>query len=859
MEKSQKAKLSFEERAAELVSKMTLEEKISQLSNTGAPIPRLGIPAYGYWSEASHGVFSPFKMKEDMPVTSFPVCLALSQTWNPDMVREVAKGISDECRAYYNKDGDELHFYNPTINLARDPRNGRSDENFGEDAFLSGEMAASYIEGFQDREGEYVKAIATPKHYALNSSENNRHRGSSFADEATIREYYVKPFEKAVTKGHAESLMTSYNRINGVPASANDFLLNTLLREEWGFDGFVVSDCGAVGDTYNSPMFGAAETGMNGHFYAKSMEEASAVTLETGTDMTCGGEHKAALLDAVKHGLIQESTLDRALIRIFTSRFRLGLFDETKPYQNCTPEIICSEKMNKLAVNAAEESIVLLKNEKNLLPLKKEGIKNILVIGPNALYRELGGYSAGSSNPAIDTVQNVMALDGIRNEVAGSGIEVSYEKGWTTNREKAEGQQAGLLPGVDLAEMLGGLLGESVDLEKFMRIYSMPRKHQVTDTQLGMSDEELMESALAAAAKADYVIVVAGTDSTTAAEEHDREELALPYEQDEKIQKIMEANENTIVVLVSLSSVTGAFFDKAHTVVNAHYAGQEQGTAIANVLFGKVNPSAKLTATWYKDAKDLPHVNDYGICWQDTLDGKSRTYMHFQGETLFPFGYGLSYTTYEYSNMRLSAEDLNANDILEITVDVTNTGKVDGAEVVELYAAKESPQGTAGKKPIRQLKAFRKVFLKAGERKSVTLTVPISEIAFWSPFYKKMMVEEGTYRIEVGRSSAEILLSRQINITGKWDAALRSVYAVSDKYILNAGESAAIKTTATLEDAAHLTADEYKITYVSADDDVAAVNDAGEVTAINPGVTEITVLAEYKGSAKTRKIPFVVK
>ena len=542
MDTYKNTKRSFEERASDLISRMTLEEKISQLGNISAAIPRLGIPGYNYWSEASHGVYSPFKMKE-MDVTSFPVCLALSQTWNRETVKKVAKAIADECRAYHNKDGDELHFYNPTINLARDPRNGRSDENFGEDPVLAGELAVSYVEGFQDREGKYVKAIATPKHYALNSSENNRHKGSSNADEATIREYYAKVFEKAVREGKAESIMTSYNRINGVPASANDFLLTTLLREEWGFDGFVVSDCGAVGDTYNSPMFSMGAPGVNGHFYVKSAEQASAATLRAGTDMTCGTEHKYFLLNAVNQGLISESVIDRALLRIYTSRFRLGLFEpeEQKPYKDRTADLICSKDMERLAVEAANESIVLLKNDRQLLPLKLDGVKKVLVVGPNAIYRELGGYSAGAVNPAIDTVKNVMALEGIRNAVKDTEIEVAYEKGWATNKESApSGLQ--VPPGADLNAVLGDLLGPDVDLQQVMRIMTMPHKFMPDDPQAGMSEEELLASALRAAQDADYVIVIAGTDATTASEEFDRTTLELPYGQNEKIKKLLEAN-----------------------------------------------------------------------------------------------------------------------------------------------------------------------------------------------------------------------------------------------------------------------------------------------------------------------------
>jgi beta-glucosidase len=375
---------SFEERAADLVSRMTLEEKIAQVGNNAASIPRLGIPAYNYWSEASHGYFGPFVFKPTpMDVTSFPVCLAMSQSWDREKIKQVTRAISDECRAHHNLNGIDLHMWCPTINLARDPRNGRSDENFGEDPYLAGNMAVSYIQGMQGEDEKYIKVVATPKHYALNSSENNRHTGSSNVDEATLREYYTKVFEYAIKEGKAQSIMTSYNRINGVPASVNDKLLTTLLREEWGFDGFVVSDCGAVADCYSNPMFSSASLS---HYYCKNMEEASAMTLIAGTDVSCGAEHKKALKKALDLGYITEDIVDRAIIRVMTSRFRLGLFDdaETVPYNKLGKESVCKDSVTKLAVDMANDTIVLLKNDKKLLPLQKNKIKSILVVGPNA-------------------------------------------------------------------------------------------------------------------------------------------------------------------------------------------------------------------------------------------------------------------------------------------------------------------------------------------------------------------------------------------------------------------------------------------------------------------------------------------
>ncbi len=885
MEIYQNTTYTFEERAADLVAHMTLEEKISQVGNLGAAIPRLGIPFYNYWSEASHGFFGPFKYRP-MDVTSFPVCLAMSQSWDEKKLKKVTEAISDECRAYHNVDGDELHMWCPTINMARDPRNGRSDENFGEDPYLAGKLAASYIQGMQGNDEKYVKVIATPKHYALNSSENNRHRGSSNVDEATLREYYTKAFEYAVREGKAESIMTSYNRINGVPASCSDMLLTTLLREEWGFDGFVVSDCGAVGDVYGGTSINADGQKTVGHCYAKNLKEASAMTLQAGTDMSCGTEHKYNLLKALEEGMITEGVIDRALIRIFTSRFRLGLFDgkEAVPYSAIGKEAICSEKNASLSVEMANDTIVLLKNDKGLLPLPKEGAKKILVVGPNAIYRELGGYSAGSISKVVETPVNIMALDGIRNAVKDTDTEILYEKGWCSGRE-FKGDALELLPGAEIgapggdddpaAAMAGiaDVLGPGVDFQSIGVAFMSPERHKPEDPDYRVDNDILFERALKKAGEADYVIVIAGTDGTTASEEHDRETLELPYGQDEKIQKLLEANENTVVVITALGAVKGAFFEKAHTILNAHFAGEAQGTAIANVIFGEVNPNAKLTATWYRDESELPHVNDYGIRKNDTMDSRARTYMYFEGDPLFPFGHGLSYTTFAYGNLRVNQEKLNANDVLEVLVDVTNTGKRAGAEIVQLYVAKKAPEGSGDKqlyaakeetdgmtdnKPFRQLKGFDKVYLEPQETKTVSIELPICELTFWSYLKKKMVVEPGRYRIEIGSSSADIACSTTVEIDGEWNAPLAAVYAVSDTQVLKCGQTGRVQVSATLKDTTHLDLTQCKLQYESTDPDVITVDDKGIVTAKSSGAASVKVTVCYQDSSMSRKIPFAV-
>lgn len=847
---------SFEERATDLVSKMTLEEKITHVGVYSAAIPRLGVSAYHYTNEASHGVFLlNYVNVNKYDVTSYPVCLAMSQSWDCDKMKKVTSAISDEARAYSNEKGETLNFFCPTINLARDPRNGRSDENFGEDPYLAGKMAASYIRGLQGDDKKYLKAVATPKHYMLNSSENNRNTGSSNADEATIREYYGKVFERAIKEGKAESIMTSYNRINGVPASTNDFMLTTLLREEWGFDGFVVSDCGAVTNVYATRAARVDPT-QPAHYYCKDDLEASALTLIAGTDNSCGSEHRKYLLKAIQKELINEDIVDRAVIRNLLSRFRLGEFDDpaSVPYSCIGIDKASSEYAHGMSVDMANDTIVLLKNEKDLLPLKTDKIKKILVVGPNAKFRQLGGYSAGR---LIDTPVNVMTLDGVKNAVAGSGIEVAYEKGWCVAKEfGVAGGAMRALPGVDIGEIYADMFGIDSPGKDLAKMFGAPPRHQIDDPDYQADGDQLFARALNAAKESDVVIMVVGTDEVTASEEHDRETLEPPYGQNEKIKKMLDTNPNTVVVLVTLGTMTGDALDVAHTLVNAHFAGEAQGTAIANVLFGKVNPNAKLTATWYKNMEDLPHINEYGIKKQDTQQKKARTYMYFDGEVRFPFGYGLSYTKYDYSSIKVKKSKLDANDTLEVSVDVTNAGSMAGKEIVELYISKVAEQRS--NKPSRQLKGFAKVALEAGETKTVTISVPLSEVTFWSNFYHKMMVEEGKYVVEVGRSSADLPCKAEITVSGEWKPELFNVYAVASKYCMNVGDESKLKVSATLEDATHLCMCEYRPVFTSSDEAVAAVDEHGTVTAKAPGVATITAAVTYAGKTLFAKVPLAV-
>lgn len=872
MEKFRDTSLSFEERAADLVSRMTLEEKISWCGTWTAPIPRLGIPAWHFSNEASHGINALNYINDKAyNVTSFPVCLAMGQSWDREKISAVTKAISDEVRAAHNIGDESLSFWCPTINLSKDPRNGRSDENFGEDPYLGGKMAAAYIRGFQGEteSNHYRKAAATPKHFMLNSSENNRNTGISFADERTVREYYARVFEYAFREGHAESTMISYNRVNGVPAGASDFVMGKLLREEWGFDGYVVSDCGAVQQTYNPGTTGFGQKPGVGHYYYNTLEESSAGTLIAGCDISCGGEHRQHLMNAVKQGLITEDQIDKNVIRNVRSLFRQGIFDAATPWDHLGAETLNSPEHDALAVDMANDTIVLLRNDRGLLPIRKEGLKKILVVGPNAKFRELGGYSCGGfgAGGPLDTKYNVEALDGIRKELEGTGIAVDYEKGWCSQKERGGGLLEALasIPGVDPEEVMKSMF-ESMGVVNYSsdKTYDLPEYvpyQNPEDPDHCGDDEVLFARALEHAKDADLVIFVAGTDSSTASEGSDRTSIALPCGQGEKIQRMLAVNPNTVVVLTVMGTIGDPALDNCHTLVCATYAGQSQGTAIANVLFGHVNPNGKLTATWYKDDSQLPHINDYGIRKADVLtQDHGRTYWYLDEEPRFPFGYGLHYTTFDYSNLKLEETEIPNGTSLRLSVDVTNTGHMAGKEIVELYIRKVVDETYGEKpgynKPLRQLKGFEKIALEPGEAKTVHFEVPLRDVTFWDNLRQKMRIIPGEYVVEVGRSSADLPCTAPFTIVGEWDAPLSTVYAELDRYCYNVGQTGKVRVTATLEDTTRIDATPV---FITSDPKVAQVDAQGNVTAMASGTSLITAFVTYKGRIVSRSVPVAVR
>jgi beta-glucosidase len=774
---------SFEQRAADLVSRMTLEEKVSQTMNDAPAIPRLNIPAYNWWNECLHGVARAGR------ATVFPEPIGMAASWDQALMFRIATAISDEARAKNNeflRRGkhniyEGLTFWTPNINIFRDPRWGRGMETYGEDPYLTGRLAVQFIKGLQGDDPKYLKVVATAKHFAVHSGpESERHTFDARISEADLNETYLPQFRAAIEEGRAGSVMCAYNSLDGQPACANPHLLGDILRKHWGFDGYVVSDCGAIGDIFKT------------HKFVPTAAEASALAVKAGTDLACGTEYKA-LLPAVKQGLIQESEIDTALRRLFTARFQLGLFDPPSDvkYAQIPYSVNDSKEHAALALEAARESIVLLKNEGNLLPLSKS-LKTVAVIGPNAndIDSLLGNYNGEPSAP-------VTPLEGIRRKL-GAATRVLYARGsdlaanlpnfetipanalthdgqpglkgdYFATSKFAPGEKplftridgnidfrwwdgsprkdlndddfgvrwsGQLVPPVSGRYAIGAtgmnafeLMLDGKRLARFNNIHERAYEYGSVDLEAGKHYEisldyreyvgdadirlvwappvaGLEEEAVRAARQADTVILFLGLSPRLEGEEMkvpvdgfqggDRVSLDIPRVQQALLEKIAALGKPAVLVLLNGSAVSVNWAkDHIPAIVESWYGGQAAGTAIADVLFGDYNPAGRLPVTFYKSADQLPPFTDYSM--------KGRTYRYFEGEPLWPFGFGLSYTAFTYRNLTVNNSKASA--------EVTNTGKLPGDEVVQLYAGKD-------------LAGFERIHLKPGETKRVEFAVP---------------------------------------------------------------------------------------------------------------------------------------
>jgi beta-glucosidase len=644
-------------RAADLVGRLTRAEKVAQLMTTAPAIPRLGVPEYDWWNEALHGVGRAGQ------ATVFPQAIALAATFDEALVRQVAEVISDEARAKYNEASAHgvrgryhgLTFFTPNLNIFRDPRWGRGQETFGEDPLLTARMGVAFIGGLQGDDPRYAKTIATAKHFAVHSGpEASRHRFDARPTAHDLVDTYLPQFEAAVREGRVGSVMAAYNRLDGEPCAASPRLLGGTLRGAWGFGGYVVGDCGAVEDIFAN------------HHAAPSPEAAAAAALRAGTDLDCGRGY-AALGSALEQGLVADTDLDRAVVRLFTARFRLGLFDppDRVPWSALGPRDVEAPAHLTLARRAAARSIVLLENRDNTLPFGPS-VRRLAVVGPTAddVPVLLGNYNGTPSHP-------VTLLDGIRAAARARGVSVSYARG---------------------ARLL--------------------------DT----SDGDVAE-AVAAARGADVVIAAVGLDPRLEGEERDarlnragdRADIRLPAAQERLLHALGETGHPLVVVLTGGSALAVPWASvHAAALLDVFYPGGEGGNALADVLFGDVDPAGRLPFTVYRELAYLPSFDDYAMM--------GRTYRYIDLPPLYPFGHGRSYTTFRYTNLETALASARAG---TITVDVANTGLRAGDEVVEVYLVpRERPRYA----PYRWLAGFTRILLAPGERRRVQLALPATAL-----------------------------------------------------------------------------------------------------------------------------------
>lgn len=824
-------KLTFEERAEDLVNRMTLEEKVSQMVYTAPAIPRLGVAEYNWWNEALHGV------ARNGLATVFPQAIGLAATWDRDLIYYVGNVISDEARAKYydalkdNKHGiyQGLTFWSPNINIFRDPRWGRGMETYGEDPFLTGQIGVQFVKGLQGDDPRYLKVVATAKHFAVHSGpEPDRHSFNAKVSEYDLRETYLPAFKTLVQEGGAYSVMCAYNRFRDYACCGSNELIQKILRNEWKFKGYVVTDCWAVSDIFQF------------HKIVPTKEEASALSVKAGSDLECGNAFPS-LVNAVKQGLITEKELEIPLKRIFTARMKLGMFDppEMVPYSKIGLSKLDSKENKKTALDAARSSIVLLKNQGNILPLKKN-IKNIAVLGPNADDVEIlyGNYNGYASNP-------VTPLKGLKKKLPGTKI--VYERGceladgipsfnvisenslftsadkkstglsaeYFANREfkgepvikridkkvdfnwwsktpfkdKASGEfsirwNGYIIPEHSGKHAIGGcgldefkiyfedtLLvkyrgeHEANKAYKFVELtarkpykvkieYMCSRRSSFMQFIWSVPDSGLEERAIAAAKKSDIIIMFMGLSPRLEGEEMnvkvkgfaggDRTSLDLPESQERFMKKIKELNKPVVLVLLNGSAVSINWADEnIPAIVEAWYPGQAAGDAIADVLFGDYNPGGKLPVTFYKSIDQVPPFTDYSM--------KGRTYRYFEGEVLYPFGYGLSYSRFEYGNLKLEKSKIGKDEKVYLYAEVTNKGKMKGEEVVQLYIR---GKGLDAGDAVKTLKGFEKISLKPGETKRVKFRIDSNVLAVYKD-KTGFIVEPRKYEMLVGSSSAD--------------------------------------------------------------------------------------------------------
>ena len=684
-----------DERVRDLLSRLTLEEKAILLDHKGPTIERFAIRS-DQWNQCLNGV------KWDRPTTLFPSCIAMGATWNPPLVHDIATALSDEARAIYNAwhqdprfQGEKkgLIYRDPVINISRNPYWGRIHEVFSEDPYLTGRFGVAYVQGLQGSDPRYLKVAATLKHYAVNNVETSRTKLDAKVPERWLREYWLPHFRDAVVEGRAQSLMASYNAINGTPNNINHWLLTDVLKKEWRHEGFVVSDLGGV------------KTMVEGHG-ANKMDyvDAVAMSIMAGCDFS-DKEYAKCIPEAIRTGKLTEERLNDAVARVLRVRFRLGEFDPPGllPWSKIQLEVIDCPAHRALALKAAQQSIVLLQNQGSLLPLDKTKLKRLAVIGPHACQITLNNYNGFFRN-------GVTALQGLQDRLPAA-CEVTYGIGGEISKDVRRTGKGGGAPvsKIDLA----------VELQKAAEL----------------------------ARNADAAIVFVGTNAAIEQEGRDRQSLGLPGNQEELVRTVLAANPRTVVVLMSAGPLTVPWL-KEHVpaMLQAWWGGEEGGHAIADVLLGDVNPAGRLPYTVYASEAQVPPRDEYDV-------SKGFTYMYLNGEPLFPFGHGLGYTQFRYGALRLAEKQIAATGTLTAEIEIENIGQQAGDEVVQLYTHAIAP---AVKRPARELRGFSRISLQPGEKKTVCFTVPGDKLAFWDEKTHAFVTTPGAYEILVGASSADI-------------------------------------------------------------------------------------------------------
>jgi beta-glucosidase len=858
---------SFAERAADLVSRMTLAEKVAQLRTDSAPaIPRLGVQQYTYWSEGQHGVnalganTNPGGVTGGPHATSFPTNFAAAMTWDPQLMYQETTAISDEVRGFLDKslwntgqnnlgpspsDYGSLTFWAPTVNMDRDPRWGRTDEAFGEDPYLVSQMADAFVDGYQGETitGQpmtpYLKVAATAKHFALNNVEDGRQSISATVDDTDLHDYYTSQFRSLIEDSHVSGLMTSLNAINGTPAMVDTYTDNQVAQRTYGFDGYTTSDC-ALSNVYRTPANGhnwappgwtsdgqdqgATWTNSGTGTAVSGAAGAQAYSLRAGTDLNCPGTEAtlANVTQAIDAGILSEGVIDDALTKVFTTRMQTGEFDPPSqvPYNSLTKSVIQSSAHQALARQVADNSLVLLKNDNvsgtstPLLPADSSTLGKVVILGDLANKVTLGGYSG---SPSLQ----VSAVQGITNAVkaANPNAQIYYDAAGTSTTSTS-----------------------SVSLS--------------TQTQ-----QEIQS--------ADLVLVLAGTDAAVAAEGHDRSTIAMPGSYDSLISQVAAlGNPRTALVIqsdgpVTINNVQSDF----PAILFSGYNGESQGDALADVLFGQQNPSGHLDFTWYADDSQLPAMSTYGLAPAAT-GGLGRTYMYFTGTPTYPFGYGLSYTKFSFSNLQVIPQAVSADGTVNVSFNVTNTGSVPGATVAQLYVGTPSSLGSSY--PVKRLEGFQKTnVLAPGQTQTVNLTVPVSRLEFWDQSAAKWVVDDGTYQFELAYDSGDVAQSAPVQVTGALTPRVQYVTVQPPAVVYKPGDTLDLKSKnpwitddtnqaqeqterntsvtadhiveAVNDDGSFVDLANANVSYSSSNENVATVSSSGVVTALAPGVSTISV------------------